>query len=174
MESILKRFLRKQKKYIETRLKPATQRLYTKANNHIIQYYILQFIIIIAGALIPIVNTFPFEYTTSLNETLDNTKIRIISAVLGGIVVVFTATLQLTKLRESVTIFRIIASRLQREYHSFLQGIGDYSTNDSVRQEKIFKQNSESLIFNATTEYYDLFRDLKKEGQLNDNKTNNQ
>jgi hypothetical protein len=137
----------------------------------------LQVIIIVAGALIPIVNTFTLIYMT-LGDT-----IAIISAVLGGIVVICVATLQLTKLRESVMVFRIIGSRLQREYHSFIQGIDNYSRNDSTndierkdeikQQEKIFKQNSESLIFNSTAEYYDLFRDSKKEHQLN-NKINNQ
>ena len=135
-------------KYMEKRLKPFTNKLYRKANSHMSNYYRLQITVIIFGAMISIVNV------------IDNPAVRIISAVFAAKVVVTTGITQLIKLRETGIIFRIITSRLQNEYHSFIQNIGQYNKNNPDRQ-KLFIHRTGDLILNATTEYYDLFRNIK-------------
>lgn len=143
------------KLYIKTRLKPFTDGLYQKANYQMEKYYILQIIIIGVAALIPIINVI---------DTPDEALTRLISAILGSIIVAVSGLIQLVKLRESGIVFRIITSRLQREYHTYILASDDYAiSNDQRQRDRLFIHNEESLIMNATTEYYDLFRDSKKD-----------
>lgn len=144
--------------YIETRLKHFTRGLYEKANDHMARYYQLQISIIIVGALIPIVNV----------VTINDFFVRIISAILGGVIVACSGIIQLIKLRDSGIVFRIMSARLQKEYHSFIQKAGKYSKDEG--RDNLFIQTCEDLIFHATTEYYDLFRESRKEDQ-NTNQT---
>ncbi len=138
--------------YVDTRLKKFTFELYQKANHKIREYYILQNIIIIVSALIPIINVLYIP---------DEGLIRFISAILGGIIAVSAGIIQLMKLRESGIVFRIITSRLQREYHTYVLATDIYNIKDEQKRDKLFIHNAEVLIMNATTEYYDLFRETK-------------
>jgi hypothetical protein len=113
--------------------------------------------VIIFGAMISVANV------------ADTPWVRYISTIFAGIVVVATGILQLTKLRESGIVFRIITSRLQKEYHSFIQNIDDYNKDNANRQ-KLFIHRTENLISNATTEYYDLFRNVKDDHKTTTNK----
>jgi hypothetical protein len=115
-------------------------------------FYTLQILIILFGAVIPIINVMSPNDRGELN-------VRIASAILGGAVVVTIGVLQLTKLRETGIVFRIISAKLQKEYHSFLLRADNYSKydNDLIRKNE-FVKNIESLILGATSEYYDLFR----------------
>ena len=56
-------------------------------------------------------------------------------------------------------IFRTIIAKLLQEYHLFLQKVQDYKRD----AEKLFIQKEESLIYDATSEYADLFRESKSE-----------
>lgn len=125
--------------------------LYKKANYQMRLYIIIQSIIIIAGAAISIVNVAP---TTTFAES-----IQMASAILGGIVVVFTAFNQLLKPRDAGLIFRNVISNMQREYHSFIFNINEYSPGKNIDDEKYFIKKSEDLIYQANTEYYGLFRE---------------
>jgi Protein of unknown function (DUF4231) len=143
-----------EKDYVKTRVRPFADRLYHKASNHMRNFYTLQILVIVFGALIPIINVVNF---TNPN---DQWTVRILSAILGAAVVATTGVQQLTKLRETAIVFRIISAKLQKEYHSFFLRANNYSIydqNDDGRK-KAFVKNVESLILSATSEYYDLFR----------------
>jgi Protein of unknown function (DUF4231) len=147
------------KSYISERLIPFTQKLFKKATREMRLYFAFQIIIIVFSALIPIVNVVPAP-------NKEDTIVRILSTVFGSIIVVTTGFLQLSKAREAAIIFRIITSRIQREYHSFIKKVDDYSPEKMKGKgnpEKFFIHNMESLIFNATTEYYSLFRESKEQ-----------
>jgi Bacterial Ig domain/Protein of unknown function (DUF4231) len=144
--------------YIENRLKPFAQIFYDKSIKHTRRYFVLQMTILAASALIPIVNvTFP--------NKVDADSVRVVSAILGSIVLASTGLLQLTKSHESMILFRIVTSRLQREYHLFLRKIGDYK-EDSGSTNK-FIEKTEFLIYDANSEYADLFREAKPKTELN-------
>jgi hypothetical protein len=110
-----------EKAYVKTRLKPFADGLYRKANNHMRNFYTMQILVIVFAALIPIINV------VNLNSPNDQWAVRIFSAILGAAVVATTGVQQLTKLRETGIVFRIISAKLQKEYHSFILRANNYS-----------------------------------------------
>jgi hypothetical protein len=140
--------------YIENRLKPFAQIFYNKSIKHTRTYFVLQMTILAASALIPIVNV------TFTNKT-DADGVRVASAILGSIVLASTGLLQLSKSHEGMIIFRIVTARIQKEYYLFLKRIGDYSKEKEKEPANKFVENAESLIYDANSEYADLFREAK-------------
>lgn len=138
------------KNYVDRRLRPYATAFYNKSKKHTTRYFILQMTILATSALIPIINI----------AFSDSTYLRLFSAILGSIVLASTGLLQLTKSHESMIIFRMVTARLLEEYHLFLQKVGEYAKGDD---EKLFIQKEESLIYDATSEYADLFRESKPE-----------
>ena len=141
---------------MHTRLEPFTDGLYQKANLHMINFYIIQTLIIVFAAAIPIINVIP----------TDSNLVRMLSALLGGGVAIGTGFLQLTKLRESGIIFTHVSSLLQKEYHSFVSQADNYSSSDPIKRARDFVKNVESLIMNATSEYYGLFQQGVQQGRI--------
>ncbi len=138
--------------YIENRLKPFAQVFYAKSMKHTRRYFVLQMTILATSALIPIVNV-------TFSNKADADAVRVVSAILGSIVLASTGLLQLTKAHESMIIFRIVTARLQKEYYLFVRKIGEYSNKQEPTNK--FVENTESLIYDANSEYADLFRETK-------------
>ena len=99
-----------------------------------VTYYILQFLIVLAGALIPLINVFPSD-----NNNLYT--IKIISSILGSFIVIFTGVLQITKSNENWISYRSTAELMKSEYQRFKMGVGDYS------EEKVSDKENRSLLF---------------------------
>ena len=91
-------------------------------------FYICQALIIVFGAIIPLVNVV---------TPTDDLSIRITSYVLGSLITIITGFLQLAKAHESWLLFRSTAENLKQEYHLFMQGGGGYSDPDLSSDEKI-------------------------------------
>jgi hypothetical protein len=69
-----------------------------------------------AGALVPIINVF----------SLPDNSLRIISSILGGIIVIVTGLLQLYKHQENWILFRTTQELLKREKALYMNDAGDY------------------------------------------------
>ena len=132
--------------YIENRLKKQLNWYEKKAKENLYRYYIIQILILGVGALIPIVNV------------VDGPElaIRVLSSILGAIIVGATGILQLTKAQEIWIVSRSSAETLKKEYNLYMLKAGDYSdTNltDEMR-DKLFIERSESVM--EGTKYFSL------------------
>ena len=94
----------------------------------------MQILIVLAGASVPIINVFP----SNDNNTY---TIKIVSSILGSIIVIFTGIIQITKSNENWISYRSTAELMKSEYQRFKMGVGDYS------EEKISDKENRSLLF---------------------------
>ena len=134
--------------YIKKRLEKQLKWYDRKAKGNLYRYYEIQIVILGVSALIPIINVVGgYEMT-----------IRIISSILGAIIIGATGILQLTKAQESWIIFRSAAETLKREYNLYMLKAGDYS-NPSLtddKRDKLFIERSESVMAMEGTKYFSL------------------
>jgi uncharacterized protein DUF4231 len=110
------------------------------------KFYMYQLIVIIAGALVPIVNTFNYP---SIDGSL-----RIISSILGGIVVIVTGILQMYKHQENWILFRTTQELLKREKALYLNDAGDYFGLTPEQKKKQLVERTEALITAETSKYF--------------------
>jgi hypothetical protein len=149
--------------YIEKRLIPTTNYFHEKASSYLALCFSYQVLIILAGALIPILSV----------AIVDNQISRISSSFLAGIVVMFTAYIQLVKLPQTGLVFRNTEYRLQKEYHTFIQKTDGYLNVKDP--DKLFIDNVESLILDTTSDFYSLYRVASQNTkEINTSETNYQ
>jgi hypothetical protein len=108
------------------------------------KFYAYQFVIIVTGALIPIVNVI-----APVGDLL-----RLISSILGGIIVVTTALIQLYKYQENWILFRSTQELLKREKFLYLNDAGDYAGLDPEEKKRILVERIESLVSSETSKYF--------------------
>jgi hypothetical protein len=97
-------------KYKEERLEEQTRWHSKKARENKPKFRLCQLIILIAGAIIPIINVVPIGGDV---QTHGDVQTRIISSVIGGIIVVVTGLTQLEKYQESWILYRTSAELLK-------------------------------------------------------------
>jgi hypothetical protein len=154
--------------YIEKRVRPFVENLYEKSNRQLSQFYLFETLVIVVSAVIPIINVVDPNYLGNSGSLV----IRIVSAILGGMVAAIAGYVQLRKLQESAIVSRTFTAKLEKEYHSFFQNADDYSDPDDKKRNKKFVDTVESLMLDATTRYYDLYqRGQKQEGTPTNNTT---
>jgi hypothetical protein len=108
----------------------------------------LQRLLIIAGALIPIVNV------TGIPTPFSN----ILSASLGGIVVVIASILQLQKYHERWLSFKMVTTKLSNEYYYWRNDVEDYSNLDNVHLKlSLLVKRCEKIILSEASDYVGLF-----------------
>jgi hypothetical protein len=120
--------------YIDKRYKKQLDWYEEHATKSRVTYYISQFLIVLAGALVPIINVFPSE-SNNINT------IKIFSSILGSVIVIITGIIQITKSYENWISYRSTAELMKSEYQRFKLGVGDYS------EEKITNKANRSLLF---------------------------
>jgi Protein of unknown function (DUF4231) len=134
--------------YMKKRLENQLNWYDKKAKSNLNRYYVIQILILGFSALIPIVNVVGgYEMT-----------IRIISSVLGAIILGATGILQLTKAQESWIIFRSTAETLKKEYNLYMLKAGDYSDPNLIdeKRDKLFVERAESVMAMEGTKYFSI------------------
>src|SRR5919201_3854843 len=106
--------------YKEERLKEQIQWHSKKARQNKLRFRLYQIIILIASAIIPIVNV----------ASIGDLQTRIISSIIGGIIVVITGLTQLEKYQENWILYRTSAELLKKEKYFYESNVGDYSNPD--------------------------------------------
>lgn len=106
--------------------------------------------IIIAGALIPIINSTSDRFNSS--------------SILGVIIVIFTALLQLLKAQEFWILYASTLDQLEREYELFLHRVDEYKDDKDDTRNKNFVNKIESLISSKSNKYM-FFRQLDKDAK---------
>jgi hypothetical protein len=130
-------------RYLKERFKPQHSFYKQRVRHYELLYHGFQILIIIASAIIPIVNL-----TTSTSQ--DN-NIRIVSSLLGTAIVIFTGILQLAKAQENWILFMSTVDSLENEYYLFSHSIEPYSKEED--RNKIFIQGIESIIRSKSKQY---------------------
>jgi hypothetical protein len=108
------------------------------------KFYSLQFVIIIASALIPIVNV----------VIPGGDLVCLISSILGGIIVVITGVMQLHKYQENWILFRTTQELLKKEKFLYLNDAGDYAELDAESKKRLLVERVESMVSSETSKYF--------------------
>jgi Protein of unknown function (DUF4231) len=108
------------------------------------KFHLFQTVIIATSALVPIVNT--------VGPAGDS--LRIISSILGGIIVVVTSLIQLHKYQENWILYRTTAELLKKEKYLYLNDAGDYSGLDPSRKKKQLVERVEVIVSSETSKYF--------------------
>ena len=103
-------------------------------------YHRSQAIIIIAAALIPIINVLE----------IGSYEVRIASSILGGIVIGITSILGLKKYQENWILYRTTEEALRREFYLFKNNAGDYAELEGDEKKRRLVEKSEALLLSQT------------------------
>jgi hypothetical protein len=143
--------------YIKERLDDQLKWHGSKARENKKKFQMLQVIIIIVGALVPIVN--------SIGPAGD--WLRIISSVLGGIIVIITSLIQLQKYQENWILYRTTAELLKKEKYLYLNSAGDYSGLEIKEKKRSLVERVELIVSSETSKYFTIHKpeQLKEQTQ---------
>jgi hypothetical protein len=128
------------------------------------KFYSFQFIIILTSALIPIINV-----VSPAGDAL-----RLISSILGGIIVVSTSLMQLHKYHENWITFRSTQELLKREKYLYLNDAGEYANIEPEKKKRLLVENTESIVSSETSRYFTIHKaDQNKIGDSSGDKGSN-
>ena len=130
--------------YIKDRLEEQQKWYEGKASENKTKHHILQIIIISSGALIPIINSIPYS----------DIEVRIISSILGGIVIIITGMIQLKKYQENWIQYRTTEEIIKKEKFLYLNNAGDYSNLDDDEKHRLLVERTELVISNQNVNYF--------------------
>ena len=144
--------------YIKNRLEPQINWYNNKAKSNTFRYHVLQLLTLGIAALIPIINVVQGADLAT----------RIISAILGSMIVAIAGVIQLTKAQESWLLYRSTAETLVREYNLFMLKAGDYSEPGSTddKRDKLFIERAESIMSTEGTKYLSLRQQKSESGSV--------
>jgi hypothetical protein len=122
------------------------------------KFHLFQWIIISTSALVPIVNT--------IGPAGDS--LRIVSSILGGIIVAVTSLIQLHKYQENWILYRTTAELLKKEKYLYLNDAGDYSGLDPSRKKKQLVERVEVMVSSETSKYFATHKPEQQQQQQQD------
>lgn len=79
---------------------------------------------------------------------------RIISSILGGVVVVSTRLTQLEKYQQNWILYRTSSELLKKEKYFFENNAGEYSTLSENEKTKLLVERVESIVSAETSKYF--------------------
>lgn len=130
--------------YLKQRLDDQIQWYSKKASENKRKFHAYQVVLIIVGVLIPIVNVIDFAPI----ET------RIISSILGGIVVGITSILQLKKHQENWIMYRSTEEALKKEKYTYENDAGLYAGLSETEKHKLLVEKVESIISTQNVSFF--------------------
>ena len=130
--------------YSEERLDGQIEYYSVNASKNKSNFHRSQIIIIIVGALIPVVNIIDFA----------SLEIRLISAILGAIIVGVAGITQLKKYHENWIMYRSTEEALKKEKYTYENNAGEYSGLSDEEKDKRIVENTESIISNQNVVFF--------------------
>jgi hypothetical protein len=130
--------------YVERR--PELQRKWhnEKATWNKRRFYTAEVATLLAGAAIPVVNLWVAK---------DPFRTGVLSAVLGGVVVVAASVGKLFKFHENWLQYRTLAEALEREKELYSVGAGDYAEADEEGRNRLLVERVENILANTTSQF---------------------
>ena len=130
--------------YLERRLHPQEGWHDKRARLNKRLFYTVEVSTLLAGAAIPVVNLWVVK---------DAYLAGVLSAALGGVVVISAAVGKLFKFHENWLHYRALAEALARERELYSVGGGDYSRAEGNRRHRLLVERVENLIANKTAQF---------------------
>lgn len=136
--------------YLEKRIDIQREWHSNKAALNKNKYYAIEIIVLISGALIPVIN---------VASVIPNNLVRLLSALLAAIGVLSAGIGKLYKFHETWLNYRAVAEALKREKEFFINKVGDYN---SEQPEKKLVERIESIL-SSVTEKFVLIHEARRE-----------
>ena len=130
--------------YVERRLEPQRKWHEEKAMWNKRCFYTVEVTTLLAAAAIPIVNLWVVN---------DPYWAGVVSAVLGGVVVVAAAVGKLFKFHENWLQYRTLIEALEREKELYLFGAADYAEADKAERSRLLVERVENILANTTSQF---------------------
>jgi uncharacterized membrane protein YbaN (DUF454 family) len=140
--------------YFNTRLEDQLHWYSEKAGKNKKRFYAMQIIIIVTGASISIVNGL------RVSDALLG-YIGVFSAILGAVVIIVTALLQLFKSQENWILYRTTAELLKKEKFYYLNSVGEYAGLSSEQKEKMLVERVETIVSSESSKYFSVHKPEK-------------
>jgi hypothetical protein len=129
--------------YVDKRLENQIAWYEKKASENKNRFHYFQVIIIVASAIIPLVNLIDIPLQT-----------RVTSAILGAIITGITALTQLKKYQENWLIYRSTEESLKREKFLFLNSAGNYPNLSDDVKDKTLVESVEAILSSETSKFF--------------------
>jgi SMODS and SLOG-associating 2TM effector domain 1 len=134
--------------YKETRLEKQIEWHSNKARYNKQRFRQVQIITLVASAIIPIINV----------ANIADLQTRIISSILGGIIVVTTGLTQLENIKK-------IGYYTEQAQSFFENSIGEYSNPSELEKNKLLVERVESIVSAETSKYFTIHQPGKRQPQ---------
>jgi len=139
--------------YLERRLEPQRKWHNEKATWNKRRFYTVEVTTLLAGAAIPIVNLWVVN---------DPYWAGVVSAVLGGIVVVATSVGKLFKFHENWLQYRALVEALEREKELYSVGAGEYAETDKAERNRLLVERVENILANTTSQFIETHQSTRE------------
>jgi len=136
-------------KYKEERLEEQIRGHSKKARENKLKFRLCQLIILIAGAIIPIINVVPIGDV----QTHGDVQTRITSSIIG--------LTQLEKYEENWILYRTSAELLKKEKYFFENNVVEYSNLNDADKNKLLVERVESIVSAETSKYFTIHQPSK-------------
>ena len=143
--------------YVQRRLEEQRRWHSREATANKRRFYAAEIATLLAGASIPVVNVWVVDPVTA----------RVLSAILGAVVVVAAGLARLMKFQENWLQYRAVAEALGREREFYAEKAGDYAVADAPR-EALLVDRVEALLTSTTMRFIATHRAESGEGQGGD------
>jgi hypothetical protein len=130
--------------YIERRLEPQRKWHNEKATWNKRRFYAAEIATLLAGAAIPIVNLWVVK---------DPYWAGVLSAILGGVVVVAASVGKLFKFHENWLQYRTLVEALEREKELYSVGAAEYAELDGAGRNRLLVERVENILASTTSQF---------------------
>lgn len=122
------------------------------------KFYFMQALMIIIAGSITIVNAL---------RVSDNLLgyVSIVSSILGGIIIIFTALVQMYKFQENWIMYRTTSELLKKEKYYYLNEVGPYSDLNDEQKKKLLVERVETVVSSETSKYFTIHKPEKSTTQ---------
>jgi hypothetical protein len=146
--------------YLQRRLAAQRQWHNDKAAWNKRRYYSVEIATLLAGAAIPIVNLWVADPFCS----------RVLSGLLGGVVVVAAGVGKLFKFQENWLQFRTLTETLEREEELYKTGVGEYAAAaDEAGRNRLLVERTESVLAGSVSQFIATHRAARVGAPAEDN-----
>jgi len=151
--------------YVSQRLDAQVSWYEQKSAYNKLRFRICQLIIIVASAIIPIINLgIPLTNSSYAYPALG------ITAILGGIITIVTALSQMDTYFETWILYRTTVEALKRERFLYINNAADYSALSEEAKNKLLVEKVEAMLSSENSKFLSVQQHAKQqsEQQLND------
>ena len=144
--------------YFQSRLEGQIEWHNTKATWNKRRFYCVEIITLLAGAAIPVVNL----WITGPDLP------RVLSGILGGVIVVAAGIGKLFKFQENWLLFRTLAEALEREAEYYKNGAADYAAADEAGRNRLLVERVENILAGSVSQFIAAHHAAREEAPAKD------